>query len=51
MRLQRKSRSKNLILFWLKEEEEEQLPALVTAVLEEIGEEPHFEATRLEEAR
>ena len=40
-------RSKNLIVFGLKEEEEEQLPALVTAVLEEIGEKPHFEATRV----
>ena len=40
-------RSKNLIVFGLKEEEEEQLPALVTAVLEEIGVTPHFEATRV----
>ena len=40
-------RSKNLIVFGLKEDEEEQLPALVTAVLEEIGEKPHFEATRI----
>ena len=40
-------RSKNLIVFGLKEEEEEQLPALVTAVLEDIGEKPHFEATRV----
>ena len=47
MWLQRRSRSKNLIVFGQKEEEEEQLPALVTAVLEEIGEEPHFEATRV----
>ena len=39
-------RSKNLIVFGLKEEEEEQLPALITAVLEEIREKPHFEATR-----
>jgi len=40
-------RSRNLIVFGLKEEEGEQLPALVTAVLEEIGEKPHFEATRV----
>ena len=40
-------RSKNLIMFGLKEEEEEQLPALVTTVLEEIGEKHHFEATRV----
>ena len=38
-------RGKNLIVFGLKKEEEEQLPALVTDVLEEIGEKPHFEAT------
>ena len=40
-------RSKNLIVFGLKEEEEEQLPALVTTVLEDIGEKPHFQATRV----
>jgi len=40
-------RSKNLIVFGLKEEDEEQLPALVNAVLDEIGEKPHFEATRV----
>ena len=40
-------RSKNLIMFGLKEEEEEQLPVLVTTVLEEIGEKPDFEATRV----
>ena len=41
-------------MFGLKKEDEEQLSALVTAVLEEIGEKPHFEetrASRLEEAR
>ena len=35
-------RSKNLIMFGLKEEDEEQPP-----VLEQIGEKPHFEATRV----
>ena len=40
-------RSRNLIVYGLKEEKEEKLPDLVTAILEEIGEKPHFEAKRV----
>jgi len=40
-------RSKNLIVYGLGEEDGEQLPALVSELLGELGEKPHFEATRI----
>lgn len=40
-------RSRNLVVYGLKEEEGEQLPALVSEVLEELDEKPRFEAFRV----
>ncbi len=40
-------RSKNVIVYGLEEEDEEQLPTLVSELLGELGEKPHFEATRV----
>ncbi len=40
-------RSRNLILYGVEEEEEEQLPGVVSEILGAVGEKPHFEATRV----
>ena len=40
-------RSRNLILYGLREEEGEQLAAVVSEVLTQVGENPRFEATRV----
>ncbi len=46
--VEEEDRSKNLIVYGLAEEEEgEQLPTLVSELLGELDEKPHFEATRV----